>query len=148
MDGKRISIMRAHEILKEARENPVTIYDNGRGETMHVEDRGPKYHLMGTDSRYYGWTDKYDMAWNSEEEMNAWLDQNGFDFVGVENVEEGDVLPFQPRDDRTDQEKYDDAASDQKAKNWVYDPEEDKEEIRSDIGQIPCPYCEKVWCNI
>jgi len=53
--------MRAYEILKEARENPTTVYDNGRGETMYVEDRGPKYHLMGTDSRYYGWTDRYDM---------------------------------------------------------------------------------------
>ncbi len=84
--------MRAYEILKEGREFPTTVYDNRRGETMYVEDRGPKYYLRGTDYLYYGWTDKYDMAWNSEEEMKAWLEKNGFQVIGWESVEEGEVI--------------------------------------------------------
>lgn len=84
--------MRAHEILKEERKNPITVYNNGRGDTMNIEDRGPKYHLMGTDSRYYGWTNRYDMDWDTEDEMMAWLDKNGFRVVGWEGVEEGDVI--------------------------------------------------------
>ena len=79
--------MRIYEIL-EARQNPTTIYDNGTGETMHVEDRGPKYRLMGTDHRFYGWTNRYDMEWDSEEEMEAWLNEKGFRVVGWESVEE------------------------------------------------------------
>lgn len=76
--------MRAKDFLKEARESPTTVYNNNRGETIYVEDRGLKYHLMGTDHRYYGWTDKYDVSWDSEEEMKAWLKVRGFEIVGQE----------------------------------------------------------------
>lgn len=90
--------MRLYEIF-EARENSITIYDNGKGETMHVEDRGPKYSLMGTDHRYYGWTNRYDMNWDTEDEMMEWLNENGFRVVGWEGVEEGEVIDtkFQQR---------------------------------------------------
>lgn len=60
-------------------------------------------------------------------------------------LKEGDVIPFQQRDDRTDQEKYDDASSDQIAKRPGYDTS--PSDTRSDIGKIPCPYCDDVWCN-
>lgn len=90
--------MRLYEIF-EARENPTTIYDNGRGETIHIEDRGPKYRLMGVDHRYYGWTNRYDMDWDTKDEMMAWLDEKGFRVVGWEGVEEGEVIDtkFQQR---------------------------------------------------
>ncbi len=63
-------------------------------------------------------------------------------------LEESKVVSFQPRDDRTDQEKYNDAMSDQMAKNYVHDEEEPFPPLRDDIGKTPCPHCGEVWCNI
>jgi len=54
--------------------------------------------------------------------------------VPLGDVFKEDVVPFRPRDTRPDQMKYDDAV-------------EDQTDVRSDLGVIPCPYCEDEWCN-
>lgn len=47
---------------------------------------------------------------------------------------EEDVIPFKQRDTRSDAQKYADAAEKQTGN-------------RSDLGIIPCPYCNDEWCN-
>lgn len=47
---------------------------------------------------------------------------------------EEDVIPFRQRDTRSDTQKYADAAERQTGN-------------RSDLGVIPCPYCDDEWCN-
>ena len=44
------------------------------------------------------------------------------------------VLQFKPKDTRPDWMKHDDAVEDQTGN-------------RGDLGVIPCPYCEDLWCN-
>ena len=61
-----------------------------------------------------------------------------------------DVVRFRPRDerdDRTDQEKYDDALSGQMSKHSGYDPLDPNQKHRPDLGRVPCPYCDDVWCD-
>lgn len=47
---------------------------------------------------------------------------------------EGEVVPLRQRDIRTDAQKYADEVEKQTGN-------------RSDLGVIPCPYCDDVWCN-
>jgi len=53
----------------------MTIYQNiETNETFTLESNGR-----------YGYTETYDVTRPSEEEMQAWLKSNGFEFVGYEN---------------------------------------------------------------
>lgn len=47
---------------------------------------------------------------------------------------EEDVIPFRQRDTRSGTQKYADAVERQTGN-------------RSDLGVIPCPYCNDEWCN-
>jgi len=47
---------------------------------------------------------------------------------------EEDVIPFRQRDTRLGAQKYADAVERQTGN-------------RSDLGVIPCPYCDDEWCN-
>ena len=51
-----------------------------------------------------------------------------------EFFKEGEVINLPIRNKRTDQQKYDDELMHQ--------------QFRSDLGIVPCPYCEDLWCNI
>jgi len=45
-----------------------------------------------------------------------------------------DVIPFRQKDTRSNAQKYADAVEKQTGN-------------RSDLGVIPCPYCDDEWCN-
>lgn len=65
---------------------PTTIYDNGE-ETMTVIDYGEDFaEVHGSRTRFYGFTQKYDVDWDTEIEADAWLTKYGFTVIGWDKI--------------------------------------------------------------